>query len=283
MNDILYGFFNVFLNDLVNFVNGLLTDLTSYIMHIETLSIAISNGVLSKSIINNVYLYISGVAVTLVILKFLWKGFQIYILWRDGDAETSPLDLVIGSVQAVIAAIAFPYLYEILAKATIYLTNGILSSFGATTITNNFADLMTAAAGSSITAIFLVIYFIVFLVFYIKLLARGFEMLILRIGIPIACLGLVDSDKGVFKGYIQILFKSVVTTIIQMLLMSLSLRFIFFGSFMAYLSAAALMMQAFSTPALLQQILAGQGRGGIGQKVSSGVHMAVNLRKLVGK
>ncbi len=283
MDVLFYEFFNVLLNDIINFVNGLLTDLTGYIMRIETLSVAVSNGALSESIINNVYLYISAVAVTLIILKFLWKGFQIYILWRDGDAESSPMDLVTGTVQAVVAGIAFPYLYNVLADATVYLASGILDGFGSASVITDFTSLLNAQSTSTITQIFLVIYFIVLLVFYIKLLARGFEMLVLRIGIPIACIGLVDSDKGIFKGYIQILFKSVCTTIIQVLLMSLSLRFLFYGSMSAYLASAALMMQAFSTPALLQQILAGQGRGGVGQKISSGVHMAVNIRRLMGK
>ena len=51
---------------------------------------------------------------------------------------------------------------------------------------------------------------------------RGLEMLILRIGLPIACAGLLDSDKGVFAPYMKKFFQSTVTIIVQIALVKLS-------------------------------------------------------------
>ena len=38
---------------------------------------------------------------------------------------------------------------------------------------------------------------------YFQFLTRGFEMLILRLGIPFASIGLLNANQGAFKGYIQ--------------------------------------------------------------------------------
>ena len=42
-----------------------------------------------------------GFGVSLVILKFLKKGFECYVLWTDGDPDNEPIALVIRFVQAV--------------------------------------------------------------------------------------------------------------------------------------------------------------------------------------
>ncbi len=42
---------------------------------------------------------------------------------------------------------------------------------------------------------------------YFQFLTRGFEMLILRLGIPFACIGLLNANQGAFKGYIQKIYK----------------------------------------------------------------------------
>ncbi len=51
-------------------------------------------------------------------------------------------------------------------------------------------------------------------------------MLILRIGFPLACVGLMDADKGgVFKTYIQKLFQVSITIMVQITIAKLALSF----------------------------------------------------------
>lgn len=57
------------------------------------------------------------------------------------------------------------------------------------------------------TAIVSLILFIRLFLLYIQFLMRGMEILILRVGIPIACVGVLDSDKGIFRTYFISLFK----------------------------------------------------------------------------
>ena len=57
-----------------------------------------------------------GFGVSLIILKFLKKGFACYVLWTDGDPDTEPTALVIRFMEAVAVAVSFPLLYGWLAE-----------------------------------------------------------------------------------------------------------------------------------------------------------------------
>ena len=47
-----------------------------------------------------------------------------------------------------------------------------------------------------VTAIFGLVFVIVYFILYFQFLMRGLEILILRVGMPLACVGLIDNDKG---------------------------------------------------------------------------------------
>lgn len=59
-----------------------------------------------------------------------------------------------------------------------------------------------------VTAISGMVFVIVYFILYFQFLMRGLEILILRVGIPLACVGLLDNDKGVFKAYLNKFFQS---------------------------------------------------------------------------
>jgi hypothetical protein len=91
---------------------------------------------------------------------------------------------------------------------------------------------------------------------------RGLEMFILRIGIPFACVGLLDNDGGVFKNYMSTFFKSMLTVVVQIALAKLGVGLvlnmhIFWG--------IACVMLAIKTPKFLAEfILPGSNSGGSG-------------------
>lgn len=55
---------------------------------------------------------IFSVALSLIILKFLKKGFDIYILWTEGEADTPPLTFVVYFIRAVVTLICSMLLYD---------------------------------------------------------------------------------------------------------------------------------------------------------------------------
>lgn len=48
---------------------------------------------------------IYNIGISLMILKFLKKGFEIYVMGTDGDPDMDPLQLVTNFIKAMVVAI----------------------------------------------------------------------------------------------------------------------------------------------------------------------------------
>ena len=70
---------------------------------------------------------------------------------------------------------------------------------------------------------FYLIVSVLYILIYFQNLGRGVEMLVLRFGLPFACIGLLNADGGAFKGYIQKMIKVAFTVIVQLMLLKFSL------------------------------------------------------------
>lgn len=110
---------------------------------------------------------------------------------------------------------------------------------------------------SSITGIVAILLFVIL---YVQFLVRGVEILILRLGFPLACVGLIESNSGVFQSYSQKLFKSVLTVIVQIVLCKLGLALIFSSH---WFYAIATVMMALKTPSFLQEFMLTSNSGGM--------------------
>lgn len=101
----------------------------------------------------------------------------------------------------------------------------------------------------------------------------GINMMILNIGMPLACTGLLDNDKGMFKNYFMTYVKTFLTVLIQVVLSKLGLYIIVtsagignivsgnFDLVKMFLGLACL-TTALSTPKLLAEFLVPSGPGG---------------------
>lgn len=281
MGDLICGFLADLLNDVFRSFDGALLKMLRNMLKVEDLL----DGIVTAGTIHDVYTFIYGTAVSLVVLKFLLKGFQIYILWRDGDADSSPQEMLVGSVQAAVVMAGFPAVYDMMANITTWFTEEIISRFGITAGEDLLFNPITVTAGLFVL-ILLIVYVVLALGVAIMLLRRSFDLLVLRLGIPIATIGLVDSDGGVFKVYSQTLLRALFTSVIQIVLFSLSVRLLVGGimSFENIIFAIATVASAFSSPALMQQILIPTGRGGgVVNKIYTGASAVRAVRGLIGK
>lgn len=263
------NFFSGIVNSIIDLVDELSIKLLDSVFHAESLVNA--NGtVLSSTSLRNVYQFIYIFACALVALKFIFKGFQIYVLWRGGDAEASPRDMAVGVAEATVIMVAFPWLYERIVDVFKYLAEGVMGRLGVSAIQGTgflsplkiTLDVAGAIVPLLLKILFLLIFFILMFVLWIKLIRQGFELLIMRLGVPLATLGMIDSDMALTKNYFQTLLKVGITVIIQVTLMSLSFRVIVTGDTVSLLAAIALMATAMSAPRLLQQFLTPQAQGG---------------------
>lgn len=328
---------------------------------------------LTVELIDSLYRYVYFAVLALVALKFLWKGFQVYVLWRDGDAEVSPHNLLMGAVIALVAALAFPTLYDIGVSATVSIGNGLITTINeswdfkpiviradydaqATALWNKYfaeydtngdralsqeefsdfrkrwlpnriegkvegdwdEDFQWFVDGYSYTEVgyaaydaekctyqylvnhynevyvvgleerlaelslagvlVLLIYFILYVIMFVRLLGRGIEMLFLRLGFPIAAIGYIDSDGGISTSYVQLLLRQMATSILQVTALYLSFYVAMHLRLSHILMGLAMIGVAFYGPVLLSQIIAPQKQGG---GFGTRLHSVLMLRQLV--
>ncbi len=205
--------------------------------------------------------------IALIILKFLKKGFDMYVLWSDGDADTEVSVLFIGFLRAIAVAISFPTMYGWIAEIVQDMSENIVSLISGSMETDFSLVITGISTAGLFTGIISLIFFVCFFILYVQFLSRGLEILILRIGLPLACVGLMDRDGGVFKNYIQKVYQSTLAVLVQIVLAKLGVALmlnahIFWG-------VAALVL-AIKTPKFLQEFLiVSAGQGGMTNKIYS--------------
>lgn len=89
---------------------------------------------------------------------------------------------------------------------------------------------------------------------------RGLELLVLRIGVPLACVGLLENDKGVFAHYSQMFTKSFITTMIQVCLLKLGIALVLN---IDMLLGIGTMVMAIKTPTFVREFMV-QTTGSVG-------------------
>ncbi len=199
--------------------------------------------------------------VAFLIFKFLKKIFDTYIIGSDGDPSMSVENIVIGFCKGLIIIFSFNFLYEIFVNISIDFINQMLDAVGLVTIPSLMEIFERFFLGGGIFMLLgLLVFFICYLLLVFQFIKRGLEMLILRLGVPIACVGLIDSDKGVFAPYIKMFIQNSVTVVIQLAMIKLGFGVvangnIFFG--------IACMIMGIKTPQFLQQFMIGLGSSGI--------------------
>ena len=192
-------------------------------------------------------------------MLFVKKMIETYFAWSNGDPDNSPLQVVIGFVEALIIMISFGFLYETFVNILYSFYTSITNAgFGAN---SDFSSILGEYNVSTylMNTIGLFIYAIVafqFVLIYFQNLSRGIEILILRFGIPFACIGLLNADRGVFKGYMQQFVKVAFTVIVQLTLLRLSMTLLVNAHGIIALATSSLAMK---TPGLLSQFLTTYG------------------------
>lgn len=263
------------LNGCLIFIDGILGDLMNVALYAESYMISGSG----SSMVNTLFNVVLGFGLSLIILVFLKKGFTFYILWTDGDPDAEPMGLVIRFIQAIAVAVSFPTIYDWIATITLELTDDLIDAIGASTSFEWTAWVSGIASGGLLTAIFGLIFIICYFLLYFQFLMRGVELMILRIGVPLACVGLLDNDKGIFAHYNQMFMKAMATTMIQVCLLKLGLALVMN---IDLLTGIGTIIMALKTPTFVREFMV-QTSGGVGLNTiyhgSRLVSMAKALKK----
>jgi len=198
-----------------------------------------------------------GMAIAMIILKFLKKGFETYVLWTDGDPDADPLLLSTSFFKALAMAMAFPVLYGYLSDITQSFSESVRAVCGLASSYEllNPESLLSAGLFNTFGVLVAIIMLIVLFLQFVK---RGVEMFVLRLAFPIGCVGLIDSDRAMYKAMCQKLFQCCATIVVQVGLSQLSLSVIIAGH---PIIGIAIVSAALSTPKFLQEFMVPSGGG----------------------
>lgn len=273
-----------------DFINGLLGDtalgvtwsISDFIN--STFYIEKTLAAMGLTLFSNLQHVFYSFALWLLILKFCQKGFETYILGIEGDIDSEPTLLIIRYIKAIVVIVLFPILYQYLADITIALADTVTTIIDNSTSVdyqNLFGEgknwwTSVTNLGNGLLGSIVLFVGIVLLMFQIYM--RGAEMFVLRLGFPIACIGLLESDNGVFAPYIMMFFKSAITSLIQISLFQISL-FMFTEPGFNFIVSTCFLVLAISTPKFLQQFLVPSGGGGVTNKVYMATRVVGMLSK----
>jgi len=230
------------------------------------------------------------IGLALITLKFLKKGFDIYVGWIDGDKDNDVSHLILNYIRAIVTVFSFSFIYTILVDMVRLLMTDTLDALVSGALPTGLDDivpgtlvvLMTGIAGPALK-IFLVVALIILIILaiiYIRLMIMGIQMLALRIAFPIACVGLIDSDKGIFKPFMQKFFMLCVSAFAQIFFFRFSLLLLGNGN---PLWALAVAMAAMRTPELLRDFMLGYGGAGVMGRGMGMVHSYFMIKGAMSK
>lgn len=248
-------------------------DLFRTSFYIETLVDSILSPVANTSAYEAVYFYCS----MLLVIKLLWKGWNVYVLWSNGSPEVSPGELLKGAAWAIVVTAAFPLAYDVGIAIAMELVNTVLNSFQLPSVSLSAPDLIsqigtiiTSLKDTGVLMVFAALVFIILLILLIfRILGQGTELFIFRLGVPIAAIGLVDSDGGAWSNYIQILFKQIFSVMVQYFCIVIGIKTMLLATIKALAVGIAFEITAFATPKLLSQVLTPKTGGHGAQTVST--------------
>ena len=92
------------LNGAIAYIDGLMEGIIPLTLYAEQYMSTLAGVDLFQSLFDIVF----GFGVSLIVLKFLKKGFETYVLWSDGDADEEPIAILTNFFKAMAVAICFP-------------------------------------------------------------------------------------------------------------------------------------------------------------------------------
>lgn len=222
MADMLVELIESFIGGSEATLNSLFKSMVNLVFHIERelSNLKLADG--SFINFNKIYETIFSFAIYILIIVFISKAIKIYFMLREGDAEENPIQLMIGMIKAVIIMICFKEIYNIFVGIVQEFLNGILSNM--TVQGTNLAEILTGNMGGGIfTAVACLVLLIVWLILICQFIMKGIEILVMRLGIPFASIGLLNSDNGVFTEYVRDFLLTAFTLVVQLGLLNLSI------------------------------------------------------------
>lgn len=235
---------------------------------------------------DKLYTYMAALSLGIAIMLFLKKGFEIYILWNDGDSDLDPVVFLASFIKMTVVIVWFSSAYGYGVEVATNIFNKLLESITGNVTGKdflagllNFVDLNNGF----LFIIFIVVLLINAIRLVIQFFGRGIELFILRIGVPLAALDMLNADAVAWRAYLKKLIQITLTLELQIFLFFLSLMIPIDG-IKNFIFAIAIQLTAIKLPSFLSELLVvSAGNGGLISKASSGAHLVSSLKSIFKK
>ena len=87
---------------------------------------------------DTLYIYVSAISLGIAIMLFLKKGFEIYVLWNDGDSDLDPMVFLASFIKMTIVIVWFNSLYGYVVQIANKLFNKLLEALTGSISGKNF-------------------------------------------------------------------------------------------------------------------------------------------------
>lgn len=232
--------------------------------------------------------YLKSIALSVVILYVLWYGFKVYILWKDGNPEENPKELL---VRLFVATAFILCGEEILTIATSFVSSvinkimSISSSTSGGSLLDQFERIMTIIGILGI--IFEILYFVEYWKMMLNTMKLGIEFFILKLIMPLPCVNIISPNSNTWNAYVSTLIKAYAGICLNVLLLSIGVKIHDTGAGGAFcgLWASAFLSLANKSKEMLGQFIvgstshasAGSAMGVAGQVVNVGRHIVQGI------
>ena len=235
---------------------------------------------------DKLYTYMAALSLGIAIMLFLKKGFEIYILWNDGDSDLDPVVFLASFIKMTVVIVWFSSAYGYGVEVATKIFNKLLESITGNVTGKdflagrlNFVDLNNGF----LFIIFIVVLLINAIRLVIQFFGRGIELFILRIGVPLAALDMLNADSVAWRAYVKKIVQITLTLELQIFLFFLSLM-IPINGIKNFIFAIAIQLTAIKLPSFLSELLVvSAGNGGLISKASSGAHLVSSLKSIFKK
>ncbi len=235
-------------------LNSLFNSMLNLVFFIERELMYIPSGEIqkvNKVDFNAIYKIVFDYAFYLLIIVFIVKAIKTYFLMREGDSEENPIVLVIGMLKAIIVMICFKEIYTIGVGIVESFLNSILDIMVIDKL-NLAESLANNIQGGIFTAVACLVLLICWMLLICQFIMKGIELLVMRIAIPFASIGLLNSDNGVFPEYVRSFLMTAFTVIIQLSLVNLSIVTLMMNKLIYGIAIAVV---AVNTPIILSKYM----------------------------
>ncbi|MDO5556547.1 MAG: DUF6102 family protein [Clostridia bacterium] len=228
--------------------------------------------------ISGLYTAIYIIAIIFLVFFFAKKLIETYMLWSNGDPDENPLYVIIGFVKAMIVMICFGFIYTQFVNIFYGMYSNLLMG-----MTGSISPVAPEYKNLGLNVFGAFLYLIIAIqltILYFQFLTRGFEMLVLRLGIPFASIGLLNANQGAFKGYIQKFINNAFTIIVQLLLVQFSILLLNGGHFVLAFTSSSI---ALRTPQMLNEFMISSGGGSTSGKINTVSRVVTMFRSGISK